>query len=384
MGVANSCLWFGEALNICGWFISFISQCYAQNHGHLSVVFGRTVWFTTFLELFLCCAVFLIMFMGTPIVLMTSIMFGIGTLLSVLHTDFGIYADHGDLEALGAGYLILAIGNLLCLIYFAIKYEMDHMACTGVQSSSMGRNNMMYTDNTMSGKANASGMDGIIGTFSGSGLRNRNGGGNTFSGPDNSKMSENRAMDTIGDNNMYSSEAGLRSPNLGTPSALGADPLSGGYSQQPEDVSINMASNGSAARAGGNHGEPADASAATAAPASQSTTFASMVPNGGGVNGSNLAPPITTSNFGSAGVGAGAVGVDGSVPASSAPLETGMGSVQRAEALYSYKASEDDPTEISFTKGDILQIVDSSGKWWQAQRPNGELGIVPSNYLRLI
>ena len=76
--------------------------------------------------------------------------------------------------------------------------------------------------------------------------------------------------------------------------------------------------------------------------------------------------------------------MDGSVPASSAPLETGMGSVQRAEALYSYKASEDDPTEISFTKGDILQIVDSSGKWWQAQRPNGELGIVPSNYLRLI
>ena len=50
----------------------------------------------------------------------------------------------------------------------------------------------------------------------------------------------------------------------------------------------------------------------------------------------------------------------------------------------SYKASEDDPTEISFAKGDVLQIVDSSGKWWQAQRSNGELGIVPSNYLRLI
>ena len=143
-----------------------------------------------------------------------------------MHTDFGIYADDGDLEALGAGYLILAIGNLLCLIYFAIKYEMDHMACTGVQSSSMGRNNLVYTDNTMSGKGNASGMDGIIGTFSGSGLRNRNGGGNTFSGPDNSKTPENRAMDTIGDNNMYSSEAGLRSPNLGTPSALGTDPVS--------------------------------------------------------------------------------------------------------------------------------------------------------------
>jgi len=54
------------------------------------------------------------------------------------------------------------------------------------------------------------------------------------------------------------------------------------------------------------------------------------------------------------------------------------------EALYTYKASEDDPTEISFNKGDLLEIVDSSGKWWQARRPNGELGIVPSNYLRML
>ncbi|KAJ7919431.1 hypothetical protein B0H13DRAFT_2656738 [Mycena leptocephala] len=56
----------------------------------------------------------------------------------------------------------------------------------------------------------------------------------------------------------------------------------------------------------------------------------------------------------------------------------------KAKAIYTYTASADDPNEISFTKGEILDIVDKQGKWWQAKKSDGTVGIAPSNYLLII
>ncbi|TDL20962.1 Lumazine-binding protein [Rickenella mellea] len=56
----------------------------------------------------------------------------------------------------------------------------------------------------------------------------------------------------------------------------------------------------------------------------------------------------------------------------------------KAKALYAYVASPNDPTELSFRRDEIFDIVDRQGKWWQVKKMDGTVGIAPSNYLTII
>ncbi|KAG6906916.1 hypothetical protein DXG01_011375 [Tephrocybe rancida] len=67
-----------------------------------------------------------------------------------------------------------------------------------------------------------------------------------------------------------------------------------------------------------------------------------------------------------------------------APEKEERAFLYRAEALYRYDAQDTDPNELSFKKGEILEISDRSGKWWEAKKADGTIGIAPSNYLQLL
>jgi SH3 domain len=57
----------------------------------------------------------------------------------------------------------------------------------------------------------------------------------------------------------------------------------------------------------------------------------------------------------------------------------------RARAIRAYKAGPNIPRKISFEASEILEVGGNlDSKIWEVKRKNGDIGVAPSNYLRLL
>ncbi|KAJ3093427.1 Transmembrane osmosensor [Physocladia obscura] len=65
-------------------------------------------------------------------------------------------------------------------------------------------------------------------------------------------------------------------------------------------------------------------------------------------------------------------------PVPQANAEPAVVVVGQARALYAYAANAADPNEISFSKGQILEILDNKGKWWHARYQDPKLSFTMS------
>jgi len=315
-------------LAIVAWFIAFIAQAVATARFGDSAV--GELWFAIFLQAALIFGV--LYTLATDSIAMhrfqISTFGAIAIVFAVLGVQRGIFSGIGSLDAMAAGWLILAMVDILWVLYFtseedSLMFHIFNLLGTGGLTPPSRRrrtrgpssmNDMSgngYTTNYASGGGIGS-HDMTYDTKMGSGIGMGSQGGNTGI----------RSQNSFGGGG-GGSEGGMGTRSLGTGAA-------GSTSNLPQ---------GGPGSIGGNDNGP-------------SSPLMAGVGAAGGASGGTDAPP---ENY-----------------------------LYKAKALYAYTASAEDPNEISFSKGEILDIVDKQGKWWQAKKSDGAVGIAPSNYLQII
>lgn len=321
--LSNLILLISFGLAAIGWIVAFVGQIAAE----ADVKHQGVLWFSIFLQLFLILGIAATIASDSVALarFQISAFLAVALVFSVMGIDNGIYSGFGSENAVAAGYFILTIVNIIWLLFFTSEedsaiYSLLTTFGNGQLGGPGGRG------------ARSTGPITRVNNVNGSG-----GYGGSYSG----------GMQGVG--NGYQ-------PTYGNaPSA--ADITQAGIGMPKSQTALNGAGS---IRSGTN--------------------------GAGGVTMGSLAGPKSDISHG----GDGAIGAVGS-PASKvngsdsiAGGEPMPGYGYRARALYAYTANADDPTEISFSKGEILDIVDNSGKWWQARKSNGETGIVPSNYMQVL
>ncbi|EJF67080.1 hypothetical protein BD309DRAFT_850309 [Dichomitus squalens] len=323
---------FTTILAVIGWFVAFIGQAVATaQHGNGTV---GVLWFAIFVQLFLILGV--LHTLATDSIAMHRFQiatFGsIAIVFAVIGVQEGIFSGFASLDAMSAGWLILAMVDILWVLYFTSEEDslMFHVF------NSLGTGGLTPPSRRRRGTRSASMMN--------------MGGGNGYTA--------GYATGGIG-GPMYDTKiAGSMTGPIGNTGSFRAPSVEGGAPR-------SLGGAGSVNNLGSGTG-----------PGSI----------GGGEGSVGPASPLMGS--GAAGIGAGGgPGAAPTTPGTAGPDTSDVGAEThqyRAKALYNYTASPDDPNEISFSKGEILEILDKNGKWWQARKADGSVGIAPSNYLQIV
>ncbi|KAI0715115.1 hypothetical protein C8Q76DRAFT_448166 [Earliella scabrosa] len=321
---------FTTILAVIGWFVAFIGQAVATAQiGNIAV---GVQWFAIFVQLFLILGV--LHTLATDSIAMHRFQiatFGsIAIVFAVMGVDKGIFSGAASLNAMAAGWLILAMVDILWVLYFTSEEDslMLHVF------NSLGTGGLTPPSRRRRGTRSASMMN--------------MGGGNGYTA----------GYSTGGIGPMYDTKmAGSMTGPIGGTGSFRAGSVDG--------AQRSLGGPGSVHNMGTGGGGPGSI--------------------GGGEGSVGPGSPLMGS--GAAGIGAGGGGAAPTSPGTAGPDTsgtTGESHQYRAKALYNYTASPDDPNEISFAKGEVLEILDKNGKWWQARKQDGTVGIAPSNYLQIV
>ncbi|CAL1694079.1 unnamed protein product [Somion occarium] len=302
--------------------------------GHRSDV--GVLWFAIFLQLFLILGV--LHTLATDSIAMhrfqISVFGAVAIVFAVTGVNNGIFTGVPSLDAMAAGWLILAIVDILWTLYFTSEEDslmlhvFNSLGTGGLTPPSRRRRTRPMSVHNM-GAAN--GYNASYSAPPGSGMGpvgydSKLGG--SFTGPIRSDAGSFKQADR----SMEARSIGAGSINnmqTGAGGGGGAGSISGGIDNSAGINSPLMGSGAAGVGAGGGPG-----------------------PTPAGGQTSPVASPTVAGDI--------AGGSDGYI--------------YRAKAMYAYNASEDDPNEISFAKGEIMEILDKQGKWWQAKKADGTVG----------
>ncbi|KAH9964147.1 hypothetical protein BC827DRAFT_1128281 [Russula dissimulans] len=313
---------FTTVFAVLAWFIAFIAQIVATSKfGHDAV---GTLWFAIWVQLFLILGV--VYTLASDSIAMHRfqiVAFGsVAIVFAVIGVNQSIFTQIGSLDAIAAGWLILAMVDILWVLYFtseedSLSFYIFNSLGTGGLSPPSRRRRTRTTSLHNPGSY---------------------GGGGGYTAPG------------IGPGTYDTKLNGSFAPDIGNSPLNNMNPVPA-QSQKSANSAVGPASPGPT---------PTALAAETSVPQGVSSPLMSTPGNAG--IGAGGGPPLPSDTS--------------AAPDTVYPY--------RAKALYAYTASPDDPNEISFSKGEIMEIIDKNGKWWQARKEDGSLGIAPSNYLQII